>query len=216
MIESTINRARSQPRPLRAEAAVLVCIPFGRSLFWANRWLPSPVLNTLGWVNDYAAQISREYDNHRQYQQTIELPLRLELRALRAMGVTVLSKVEFGTFRAALKGRHRVVILVAHHIDSGVEFYDGLRSWDTLRPVIIEASDGRSLAFLFVVCDSEDWKRQLVPLRKGPGELAAFAWEIDPLQSVKFARAWLAELDGNRTLLEAQDLAIRRIWGTTP
>jgi hypothetical protein len=135
------------------------------------------------------------------------------LKVIQAAGVKVLLRVKFQTFRRALDDHYSVVMLVAHHAEGGVEFSDAIYPWLRVREVVTERYSRGSLALVFVVCDSESWKRELTTLRRGPGELAGAAWEVPPLGSLQFVRLWLSELDGQRTLPEAQDRAVRRWWG---
>jgi len=212
MLADALDRLRNQRRPTPMECAVLVCLPIGSVRFLAARHLPHSWRSALGLESDYAEQIAREFNSHADYDREVGIELRSEINNLASTGVRVSFKGTFELFSRTIRQEHSVVIVIAHHAEDGIEFYDAVYSWESVQTDLRAAHDPVTCALVLIVCESEGWKMDLAKCRVGTGALAAYLTEISPLDSVRFVREWVTELNGKRTLFEAMDRATRKLW----
>jgi hypothetical protein len=213
MLEGTLARLRDRLTPKKSEAVLLVCVPTDPITFWANRKLPKNIRSAIGLHSDYAFQVSMRFNTHADYQRDVGEPFLTQLRLVSQLGAHVKLRVSFKCFERELDHRlNRVFFLIAHHAATGIEFHDGSRAWLLVRNAIADRIRNDSAAFVLTVCHSDEWQNELETIRQQSGELGGAGWEMPLLESATFARLLISQLDGNRTLLDAQDKAIRLFW----
>lgn len=204
------------------EVAMLIAPPLTQDRFKEELRYPTLSDRIRVRIRDFIPTNATLYPNWKVYNSAIAYPILLELKELRTKtSCYIIPDVKFEDFKKALTyDAFKVVFLVAHQIppekyrkkgleNGGVEFVDGGVSLDRVSNFLkTEAANRRSVSFVYLICELQKIAEAAMPDLPAFNMIASAYWKLPFVRCIQFAKTWIMQLDGGKTLSEAYDEAI--------
>jgi hypothetical protein len=198
-------------QPLPAAVHVLVAPPLGRVRVWAAFHLPAACLRAMNWECDYLA-CQRTESSYRAYEQEVGMSARAAYRRLTQTGARVTRSVRRKHLEAAIGAPEmQALVIVGHRVGDGIELADSVMPGSHLISLLQARQRQGPFCFVWVVCESEDWRREVV-------SVAPDILPFSPPLRMRLDQAcgnlvrWIEELDGQTPFALAQQRALVRQW----
>lgn len=211
-LQRSLDKLANAEPVFPAGSAVLVCPPLSRERWTKESRRPSFFSRRLA-PKEFARQQLRHFPRWEEYEQEVALPALRWLQAISELQAKVFLDVDFMGFQEIfLQPEYRVLFLIAHNMEQvsnrQLEFADGGITYKKFQRFLKQntAKAGKSLVLL--VCQSGELRDEIAAMDNL--EMLGGAYQaISLVDGLGFLYAWVAQMDGHRTLVDAYNLAIK-------